>query len=195
MEEEEQKKSASKEAGAPAAVSSALERRQREVGTDDQLDEDYFGSEFETDSMSELLKLLEDDSAEAISTTSVSSSPTSYGMRVRFSDNPYSSALVFQSSSSYITINGNEESCGSSFSESESSVMASVDTGGGLLSRNNVGSSLERIRRWLELEEEEGDYYHAWGKSEKEARGLMMDCEWGEEHLAWFLGEEKNYLF
>ncbi|XP_057787662.1 uncharacterized protein LOC131004912 [Salvia miltiorrhiza] len=50
--------------------------------------------------------------------------------RVRFIDNPYSSPVVVQSSSAYVTINGNEESCGSSFSDSDSSVMASVDVGG-----------------------------------------------------------------
>ena len=32
--------------------------------------------------------------------------------------------------SSFVTINGNEESCGPSFSDSGSSVMASIDTGG-----------------------------------------------------------------
>ena len=35
--------------------------------------------------------------------------------------------LNFQSLSLYITINGNEESYGSSFSDSESNVVASVD--------------------------------------------------------------------
>ncbi|KAJ1400669.1 hypothetical protein SESBI_29360 [Sesbania bispinosa] len=49
---------------------------------------------------------------------------------VRFIDDPYSSLLVFQSSSSYITINGNEETCGSSFSDSGTSLMASVDISG-----------------------------------------------------------------
>ncbi|KAL1547765.1 hypothetical protein AAHA92_16082 [Salvia divinorum] len=48
---------------------------------------------------------------------------------VRFIDDPYSSPVVVQSSSAYVTINGNEESCGSSFSFSDSSVMASVDVG------------------------------------------------------------------
>ncbi|KAI3447128.1 hypothetical protein Pfo_003793 [Paulownia fortunei] len=51
-------------------------------------------------------------------------------VRVRFIDNPYSSAVICQSSSAYVTINGNEESCGSSFSDSDSSVMASIDVGG-----------------------------------------------------------------
>lgn len=50
--------------------------------------------------------------------------------RVRFIDNPYSSPLIVQSSSAYVTINGNEESCGSSFSDSDSSFMASIDVGG-----------------------------------------------------------------
>ncbi|KAK2412467.1 hypothetical protein QL285_047657 [Trifolium repens] len=46
---------------------------------------------------------------------------------VTFINDPYSSLLVFQSSSSYVTINGNEESCGSSFSDFGTSLMASVD--------------------------------------------------------------------
>lgn len=55
--------------------------------------------------------------------------------RVRFIDNPYSSPVIFQSSSAYVTINGNEESCGSSFSDSDSSVMASIDVGAARTSR------------------------------------------------------------
>ncbi|KAL6558573.1 hypothetical protein OROMI_018923 [Orobanche minor] len=51
-------------------------------------------------------------------------------VKVRFTDDPYSSPVIFQSSAAYVTINGNEESCGSSFSDSESSVMASIDVGG-----------------------------------------------------------------
>ncbi|CAK8564049.1 unnamed protein product [Lathyrus sativus] len=46
---------------------------------------------------------------------------------VTFINDPYSTLLVFQSSSSYVTINGNEESCGSSFSDFGTSLMASVD--------------------------------------------------------------------
>lgn len=66
----------------------------------------------------EVMKLLDD-----------SCSPKPH--KVRFIDDPYSSSLVFQTTpSSYVTINGNEESCGSSFSDCESSVMASVDMGG-----------------------------------------------------------------
>ncbi|XP_047312712.1 uncharacterized protein LOC124916019 [Impatiens glandulifera] len=49
--------------------------------------------------------------------------------KVRFIEYPYSWPLIFRSSmtSSYITINGNEESCGSSFSDLDSSAMASID--------------------------------------------------------------------
>ncbi|KAJ8766939.1 hypothetical protein K2173_011757 [Erythroxylum novogranatense] len=72
----------------------------------------------------ELMKFL-DPSSDTESTTAT---------RVKFIENPYSfSSLIFQSSSSYITINGNEESCGSSYSDSDSSVMASVDMGGMML--------------------------------------------------------------
>lgn len=139
----------------------------------------------ETDSMSELLKLLDDSAETTVSASLYTYSPDSYGMRVRFSDNPYSSALIFQSSSSYITINGNEESCGSSFSESESSVMASVDMGG--IVRSKV-KGLEGIREWLEAEEG-----GAWGENEEEARGWVVESEWGwaweEEQLTKLLVE------
>ncbi|KAL7095960.1 hypothetical protein ACP275_10G055300 [Erythranthe tilingii] len=72
-------------------------------------------------------------------------------MKVRFIDDPYSSLMIFQSSSAYVTINGNEESCGSSFSDSDSSVMASVDVGG---ARRNRGAwwfdSTEAREWWME---------------------------------------------
>ncbi|KAL4318567.1 hypothetical protein GQ457_18G001350 [Hibiscus cannabinus] len=129
----------------------------------------------DTDAMSELLKL-EDGSAERTTCYTASS----YGVKVRFSDNPYSSALVFQSSSSYITINGNEESCGSSFSDSESSVMASVDMRGIVNWNVNAVNGLEEIRGWLE--EEDGG---AWGTGEGGTR-----WEWDQEQLARSLGEE-----
>lgn len=48
------------------------------------------------------------------------------GCAVRFIQDPYSSLLVVQSSSSYITINGNEETCGSSFSDCGTSLMATL---------------------------------------------------------------------
>ncbi|OMO91655.1 hypothetical protein COLO4_18199 [Corchorus olitorius] len=170
MEEEEEMKRAGELSGGGVVESPAL-RRKKETGTTAEFEDELTAwlsmEESETESVSELLKLLDDDSTEAA--------------KVRFSDNPYSSALVFQSSSSYITINGNEESCGSSFSDSESSVMASVDMGG-MLSRNvKVENGLEGIREWLEAEEGS-----AWGRNEEEARGWMVnwEWEWDEEQLA-----------
>lgn len=70
-------------------------------------------------SVGELMELLEPDMTSPI--------------KMKFIDNPYVSTLVFQSSASYVTINGNEESCGSSFSDSEASIMASIDLGGARL--------------------------------------------------------------
>ncbi|KAL9224259.1 hypothetical protein vseg_000315 [Gypsophila vaccaria] len=46
---------------------------------------------------------------------------------VKFVPYPYVSPPV-EYSTSYVTINGNEESCGSSFSDTDTSVMASFDT-------------------------------------------------------------------
>jgi hypothetical protein len=68
-------------------------------------------SYMEEDDDDELFNLLQEDWEEA----------------VKFINDPYSSLLVFQSSSSYVTINGNEESCGSSFSDFGTSLMASID--------------------------------------------------------------------
>ncbi|XP_050219235.1 uncharacterized protein LOC126669731 [Mercurialis annua] len=83
-----------------------------------EMDEDIFMSLSdifdESNSLDELMKFVDDST------------------KVKFIENPYSTTPfnVFQSSSSYVTINGNEETCGSSFSDWESSVMASVDVGG-----------------------------------------------------------------
>ena len=68
------------------------------------------------DSAGELMELLEPET-------------TSPMIKMKFIDNPYVSTLIFQSSASYVTINGNEESCGSSFSDSDASIMASIDMG------------------------------------------------------------------
>lgn len=52
-------------------------------------------------------------------------------VRVKFINDPYSSIVMFQmTSSDYVTINGNEETCDSSFFDSDSSVMASIQVGG-----------------------------------------------------------------
>lgn len=78
------------------------------------------------DTMTQLMNLLDTSPPNADSATAATTTST----RVKFIDNPYESLVIFQSSSSFVTINGNEESCGSSFSDSESSVMVSVDTVG-----------------------------------------------------------------
>ncbi|KAK4415673.1 hypothetical protein Salat_2674700 [Sesamum alatum] len=69
-------------------------------------------------------------------------------MKVRFIDDPYSTSLIFQSSSAYVTINGNEESCGSSFSDSDSSVMASIDLGGARRCRGPWVLDCAEAREW-----------------------------------------------
>ncbi|KAM7256431.1 hypothetical protein ACFE04_012172 [Oxalis oulophora] len=72
--------------------------------------------EDDDDGVNELTKLLE--------TADTTSNDDKRVMR--FIDDPYSFSMIFQSSSGYVTINGNEESCGSSFSESYSSLMANL---------------------------------------------------------------------
>ncbi|KDO57777.1 hypothetical protein CISIN_1g029127mg [Citrus sinensis] len=100
------------------------------------------------DTMSQLMNLLDTSSPNADSATARTT-------RVKFIDNPYKSLVIFQSSSSYVTINGNEESCGSSFSDSESSVMVSVDTAGIVKSFPTRGSQRDcEVSAWSSNEEE-----------------------------------------
>ncbi|XP_054820169.1 uncharacterized protein LOC129319200 [Prosopis cineraria] len=120
----------------------------------------------------ELLNLLED-----VKDTVVEPASTVGG--VRFIDDPYSSLLVFQSSSSYITINGNEESCGSSFSDSGTSVMASVDTNG---LRGKLVGSVEELGRERSASASRND-------TTREEGSVI---EWDDEVLARFLGEEEG---
>ncbi|XP_010451561.1 PREDICTED: uncharacterized protein LOC104733699 [Camelina sativa] len=95
------------------------------------------------------------------------------GFRVRFIDDPYAVPLVVQSSSGYITINVNEESCGPSFSDSDASAMASVDASG--LYCFEYGG------------EKEGG--GAWSTNEVSA---SESCEWNDDLLARFLGEDEE---
>ncbi|GJW43259.1 hypothetical protein Tco_0072058 [Tanacetum coccineum] len=74
-------------------------------------------------------------------------------------DYPYWLPLKFQTSSAYVTINGNEELCGSSFSDSDTSYMAGISGAWSALADEARGS--------MEVE---------WG-----------ECE--DEMLASFLGE------
>ncbi|CAN6862064.1 unnamed protein product [Brassica oleracea] len=88
--------------------------------------------------------------------------------RVRFIDDPYAVPVVVQSSTGYITINVNEESCGPSFSDSNASAMASVDASG------LFGCCLGSNGAW----------------STNDVRASENECQWDHELLARFLGED-----
>ncbi|XP_009757990.1 uncharacterized protein LOC107794942 [Nicotiana tabacum] len=123
--------------------------------------------------------------------------------RVRFIENPYIPPVIVQSSSGYITINGNEESCGSSFSDLDSSAMASVDRG----SLNGIlfeaikgkgvawGSDADEAGGWME---ENGDDVASWswGKQMDDEDlfgcygGEKMDDDDDEASCGKFLGED-----
>ncbi|XP_062147642.1 uncharacterized protein LOC133856597 [Alnus glutinosa] len=96
---------------------------------------------------------------------------------VRFVEDPYASPLVFRSS--YVTINGNEESCGSSFSDSDSSVMVGI---GRLLGGSVAwGTSEVAAHGWVEATESKGSV----------DGGDVFDWdESDDEVLARFLGED-----
>ncbi|CAA0814268.1 Unknown protein [Striga hermonthica] len=103
--------------------------------------------------------LVVDDETETELSELLDSSETVQPVKLRFADDPYSMPVVVQSSSAYVTINGNEESCGSSFSDSYSSVMASVDVGGGGGMRGGAWECGCGVARGLRTEGslEEGD--------------------------------------
>lgn len=108
---------------------------------------------------------------------------------VRFIDDPYSPLLVFQSSSSFVTINGNEETCGSSFSDSEASVMASVHHIGGADAlpgwTMNPRSAAAAIGGGGWVSEAEG----VRGKAREDGTD---GCDWNDEMLARFLSEDEE---
>ncbi|KAL1217420.1 hypothetical protein V5N11_004598 [Cardamine amara subsp. amara] len=114
----------------------------------------------------EIMKLVESSSPTMTTTETNFSGEGSF--KVRFIDDPYAVPVVVQSSSGYITINVNEESCGPSFSDSDASAMASVDASGLYL-----GCSFEK----------EGG---AWNTSEVGT----SEYEWNDDLLARFLGED-----
>ncbi|XP_038890889.1 uncharacterized protein LOC120080324 [Benincasa hispida] len=103
--------------------------------------------------------------------------------KVKFIDDPYSSAVIFQSSSSYVTINGNEESCGSSFSESDSSMMASVDMNGARIKLMEIDS--ETVEKWKLWSEDRL-------KEEEETSAVLDGFCWDEDDLARFIGDEEQ---
>ena len=133
------------------------------------------------DTVSQLMELL--DNAEKKSDNNNNNNTMA---KVRFIDDMYSAPF------SYVTINGNEESCGSSFSDLDSSVMASVDTRGLV----GIGSNVFGFK----VEEHDG----ACGPSDGVAREgsvasgeevvrAMDGCDdlcWEDQVLARFLGED-----
>ncbi|CAH9101881.1 unnamed protein product [Cuscuta epithymum] len=135
-----------------------VKRRKTETVHDGVIDDAYDGGDMmewltlDDDAMLELSKLLDPEDP-----------PESF--KVRFSDDPYLySPPVISRSTAYVTINGNEESCGSSFSDLDSSVMASVDIGG---SGGVVGG-------WAK------EFGCAWGSDAFGARGWLADADVSE---------------
>ncbi|GAB2293245.1 hypothetical protein Dimus_027452 [Dionaea muscipula] len=87
------------------------------------------GWSIDDETFDELMKLLEPVPTTTTTTTMAPPPPPIKGKLVSSPYN-YSAPLIYDpaySSSNYVTINGNEESCGSSFSDSDSSLMASID--------------------------------------------------------------------
>ncbi|CAG7910241.1 unnamed protein product [Brassica rapa] len=67
----------------------------------------------------EIMQLVDRPCVESFSSPTMNVDEESF--RVRFIDDPYAVPVVVQSSTGYITINVNEESCGPSFSDSNAS--------------------------------------------------------------------------
>ncbi|CDP03162.1 unnamed protein product [Coffea canephora] len=130
-----------------------VRKKLRTEGDGDQDQDDVMASlawlAFDDQTVTELSELLDSSSLEASS-----SSAQQFNVKVRFIEDPYMTPVIFQSSSAYVTINGNEESCGSSYSDSDSTVMASVDMG-------SFRVALRKLAR--ELNVDETDSRGAWG--------------------------------
>ncbi|XP_058206622.1 uncharacterized protein LOC131320072 [Rhododendron vialii] len=177
-------------------------KRARAPATSDETDRN---SDADCEDITALLSIDEEEAASELA--KLLETTASYP-KVRFVDNPhYAFPLIFQSSSSYVTINGNEESCGSSFSEMESSVMAGVD----IVCRGLVNGF--EVDRWFAAEDGGAwlnDGEGALGEAEVEACAENFDqaeaCAEGfdqvkeinswdcypidDEMLARFIGEE-----
>ncbi|KAL1805249.1 hypothetical protein ACET3Z_028317 [Daucus carota] len=106
--------------------------------------------------------------------------------KVKFSCTPFSSPEIFQASASYIIINSNSgESCGSSFSDADSSVMASIDLGCLCFNMGRSGvvehsGTCDKVRAAREIVSE-GDGHMEGGEC-----GFDFD----DDMLASFLGED-----
>ncbi|KAF5788577.1 hypothetical protein HanXRQr2_Chr10g0465501 [Helianthus annuus] len=83
--------------------------------------------------------------------------------KVKIIDDPSWHPLIFQTAASYITINGNEELCGSSFSDSDTSYMAGIGVGigtgcggGFVVGEGGAWDGVaDEASGWIETEEEE----------------------------------------
>ncbi|KAL4589514.1 hypothetical protein LXL04_002421 [Taraxacum kok-saghyz] len=97
-----------------------------------------------------LFSMENDDEVNAIELSKFleASAEKTYPMKVKIIDDPYWHPVVFQTAASYITINGNEELCGSSFSDSDTSYMAGIAGGCGLMSGDGEGVG-EEARGWI----------------------------------------------
>ncbi|GMH04079.1 hypothetical protein Nepgr_005918 [Nepenthes gracilis] len=153
--------------------------------------EDIFsGWSMDDETIEELTKLLEPEQQ----------SPAPF--RVKFISYPYSAPLIYESpaSSSYVTINGNEESCGSSFSDSASSFMASIDMGSFNIVQYPPVVFGYKPNHW-KYDEASAAEGGAWSSDDKIARGWMVDGSatgmrqyngcWDEEALAQFIGDDE----
>ncbi|KAI3714568.1 hypothetical protein L6452_21524 [Arctium lappa] len=103
----------------------------------------------------------DDDDATELSKVLEAMAEKTFPMKVKIIDNPPCwHPLIFQTAASYVTINGNEESCGSSFSDSDTSYMAGISgggPGGGGLVVGDGGAwecVVEEARGWMETEED-----------------------------------------
>ncbi|KAL7597758.1 uncharacterized protein LOC111892604 [Lactuca sativa] len=112
----------------------------------------------EVDSMVRWLFSMEnDDEVNAIELSKFleASAEKTHPMKVKIIDDPCWHPVIFQTAASYITINGNEELCGSSFSDSDTSYMAGIAGGCGFVfgdggAWEGVG---EETRGWIEAED------------------------------------------
>ncbi|XP_021807240.1 uncharacterized protein LOC110751118 [Prunus avium] len=167
-----------KRPGGDEALEEKAVKRQRDLEMEGDQNDDILTLLFNEpdETLNEVMKLL-DAADNGVSCTT--------GAKVRFINDPYSPSSYFT-----VNVNVNEESCGSSFSELESTCMAGVDICGGGLGIGAEVMGLE-FDRWLmeEANEEKGG---ACGVIEEAARGggLDMEAEWDDAALARFIGED-----
>ncbi|KAM2313604.1 hypothetical protein ACFX1S_026749 [Malus domestica] len=196
----------------PAEEEGSAAKKQRHLGEEQVISDDVetVPSKAKDGKLEELAKLVNKDWPIV---------PAAGAAAVTFVENPYSQPWVFQAlPSSYVTINLNEESCGPSFSDSVSTVMASVDLGGGLygISKEVLGlesekwlmeeveeasglygltkevAGLESLKLVMAEEKEVSGFGGASGETKELARGgwAGVEMDWDDAALARFIGED-----